>query len=967
MIRANTSETGLTLGQDDVNMTYMYGLGDFFSVMFEDTSVANLLLESSTMVASEVYSRFLQLTSTLSLEDIQTTTGSQVKLILINSTDLLEGTVAEYKLPENCASARYVANRPLAPTELLEQDVDYRITQGEDGSCKIRFAQPLESYAVSSRLLPDGTTKQYALWFVDAHLDERLISQYFGNLLSLSPENSSERFADFVYGLFYVYVQGPSLSTLRKGLNLVLGIPLARLNETVIDIRAYLQTDQYIVVTDQNQYLIPYGLQPKVAVGDTLRVGDEIASWVEVKDYVNDGDWWINLYIPNNIVPTVPPGQNTRYATPGSELDYVMRNYLKTHTFLVNVNVTTFKNNQQFSELFDIIKRAKPTYTQPIYVWTVLNDENVPFEDSLRFGIDSFHEEDVGGAYRYMRRNSTKQLLRGKSRFIRFNAPKLAANPVGEDVYLNSSDNTAQTLELNGYANTVTHFRPNTEEEIRWVELIANRSSDTWHRRRNQIGFRRDRTVVDSGMQAVTYVAQGPSQGTPDDAGDTPSSVSGAQRRTRLCDLFRDIPENARIVPLAVISQTELEEKCASLGVEAPSRSHRHFFLAGRTPMDAINMWAIDGAQPPGPRVQDLYPTLFRRDNPLKPTSDLNTQMLRQFLPDADKLTEVDALAGFRITCDLVSLCLLSHNPELASPSFLTVHDDLDQMGAEILTTPTRGMAPHGAPFYMGRANIALEDPVQVAEPGVDDPSAELAGFLQALGVDEQARVVPLTVVSEAEFELKCSFWGLTPPEDYERYFVMKTSVQRNALNVHVINDNVYQSTPVQLVGTRVNPLTGQEEPAYTLYPDFYRRDSDVPQYPGLTRYNLREYLPDYSDIDPRDMLLGYRAERGVIALYLVSNAAAVSAGDYWLISHTSSPRLQRVSSGEVEQQGLLVIPPYKNAPSLNYNTYDQAINDQAVNASLDMSQAKFMYRDMYNQTLPVTRGGMVLRHRVDH
>ena len=958
MIRANISDAGLGLGHDNVNMTYVYGLGDFFSVMFEDTSVTNLLLESSTVAASEIYSRFLQLTSTLSLEDIQTTTGSQVKLVLLNSTDHVSGTATEYRLPADYTSARYVANRPLAPTELLEDGVDYRIFQEEDGSCRIRFARPLEDYAISSRVLSDGTTKQYALWFADAHLDERLISSYFGNLIGLSPENSTERFANFVYGLYYVYVQGPTLDTLRKGLNLALGIPLARLTETVIDIRTYLQTDQFIVVTDQNQYLIPFGLQPRVAVGDVLNVGDEIASWVELKDYTNDGDWWVNLYIPSNLVPTQPPGQNTRYATPGSELDFVMRNYLKTHTFLVNINVTTFKNNQQFTELFNIIRRAKPAYTQPIYVWTVKSDEQVPLEDTFTVDLTSHYEEDIGGSYRYMRRNSSgHRLLRGKSRYIRFNAPPLAKNPVGESEYLNSSGNTMQATELSGYANTVSQFRPNTAEEVMWVNVIANRSSDTWHRRRNQIGFRRDRAVVDDAMQVIPQTPQ--------------DQTAPTLQRTRLSELFDGVPESARIVPLTVVSQAELELKCGLFGLEPPDRTHRHFILAGKVPTDAINSWAIDDGQPPGKALPDLYPALFRRDSDLKNTMDLNPQMLRQFLPDLADVSEIDLLAGFRITCDLVSLCQLSHNTELSSPSFLPVHDDLDTMDAEVVSYPMRGMAPHGSPFYLSRSNISMRvSPTPPDVPDAVDHSAEVAAFLQGLGVSEGARVVPLTVMSLTEFEMKCAQWHVAKPGPAERYFVMAGQRRQSAVNSTAIDGRETSAfTPIPLTGMQLSPVSGQVEQAYPLYPDFYRRDSDVPDYPGINRHVLHEYLPLRVEIDTRDMIMGFRLDRDVVALYLVSNGAILSTGNYWSVRYTTTLGLDRVSDGSLEAMGKLVITPYATGQnqSLGYNNYDQALNEHVVNAPLNLDEGEFFYRDMYNDSLPVTRGGMLLRHRVIH
>jgi len=116
-----------------------------------------------------------------------------------------------------------------------------------------------------------------------------------------------------------------------------------------------------------------------VAVDDVLSVGDEIAVWVEVKDYQNDGDWWINFMIPSHVLPNIPTDipERNRYATEGSYADYLMRNYLKKHTFLVNVKTVSFKNIQSFEQLSKIIADVKPSYTTPIYVWTVPTSDEI--------------------------------------------------------------------------------------------------------------------------------------------------------------------------------------------------------------------------------------------------------------------------------------------------------------------------------------------------------------------------------------------------------------------------------------------------------------------------------------------------------------------------------------------------------------------------------------------------------------
>jgi hypothetical protein len=127
-------------------------------------------------------------------------------------------------------------------------------------------------------------------------------------------------------------------------------------------------------------------LEPSVAVGDVLNATDELAQWIEVKDWIHDGDWWINLALPPQIMPYVPAGQPDRYAKAGSYADYLMRNFLKKHTFLVNVKTIDFKNLQNFEQLSSIINEVKPSWTYPIYIWTVpLVDENFNMDDSLFF------------------------------------------------------------------------------------------------------------------------------------------------------------------------------------------------------------------------------------------------------------------------------------------------------------------------------------------------------------------------------------------------------------------------------------------------------------------------------------------------------------------------------------------------------------------------------------------------------
>lgn len=901
MIRSTFSNSGVHIGENRDNMSYAYGLGDFFSLMFEDTSVPNLLLEADTLTASEVYSRFLQLTSTLSLEDIQTTVGSQIKLVLLDSSDLVEGTLSTYKLPLSIASSRYVANRPIMPTALLEDKVDFDITQDDYGNCFIRLAKPLASstgyhpyseYAFSSRVLPNGNT-QYALWFVDVNVDEGLVAKYFGNLLGVQAKSSTEAFANFVYGLYYVYTQGPTLTVLKRGLNLVLGIPLARMDETVIDIRMYLQTDQYLVLTDENQYVIPYGLPPSVSIGDRVKAGQELAEWIEVKDFSNDGEWWVNLYIPTTIIPEPQSGYVSRYATPGSPVDYVMRNYLKTHTFLVRVNVTTFKNLQTFSDLISVIKKSKPAYTQPIYVWAVGNDEVLGLEESnLGIQIDSREELDLGNSYPHMKRYSSAPLNRSNTRFIRWNSPASVASAIGSDATLKSSNNNVQQVGISGYSNPQSMTRGNSWEELDWINILATRSSDTWRGTRDQVGYRRGNIVsyvdpVRSGEYTTVLNGSIPelngwSQSTAasidsshvNEAYDIPQE-SLLHDYVQLSSVFKELPTSARIVPLAVLLKEEVDQKLDILSLTYDSVSGRTLIPVTKIsryinrneihyPILEQSLQSLWGSST-NPSPLDLVKFIGTRHYklcsedsvpgywltpPPSMNKDMCPSMLYQGATSLAAASEGDSLLIADITCQLKAVYLVSIDSQSSMPSCLPIENTTEPTSAVVSGLASRGMATHNSPFYLRRGSLTLSD--QSESPTIPDAKEELLSFLSDSRVAEGSKVIPLSVISTSEVLDKAALWG-EPVSTTDQYYMLRHPYPKRVRAEYGLKkaswftalspslNSMYQDSS----GT--TPVTGYEQPV-GLISDRYGLGGDAIQTVAdrrpvvRARYNLLRY-----------------------------------------------------------------------------------------------------------------------------
>lgn len=688
MTRANFNENGLAIGQNQTNMTYLYGLSDFFTVMFEDTDKVNLLLEASTEGPAEVYSKFLQLTSTLSIAGIQETLGVSIELVILQKTAAVQGGVNLYTLPKTITNSRYIANRPFLPTVTLEQGVDYQLEVSTNGTVNIRFAADITTLGFSTNINSSGV-QQFALWFVDAEIDERLISSQYGNLIGVTPENSTDAFYNFIYGLYYVYINGPTLDLVRKGLNLVLGIPLARANETVLSIQQYLNTDQYIVITSQNQYLIPFGIAPSVNVGDNIVVGQELAQWVVISDYLSDGDWWINLQIPESIIPQLPPGQKDRFATAGSHFDYLMRTYLKKHTFLVNVNVSSFENLQSFAQLSDIIHKVKPSYTQPIYVWTVDSGiDTLTISDDASFSISVLPYRCERLQYpieRMHRDNTTDQLTRSCPIFIRSNVPLSVTKTIGTDPYLTGTQTGVNGGVMTGFLNPQSQFRTNTTVETSWLTGMFQRNHDQIHIPRSIVGFNRSSqdTTLTNG-QAVTWYNQ---------------------------------PAGYKVIPLYITRQFDIASKCLACNTDIPPINQWVFTIFNLSYDSTINGAPINVlAVDDGGTISAVSPlvtyfnTLFFRGSTVGYLGPLipDIAFTATYAPSVSDITGTDYIMGVRIIEDVVGIYWVTANQNTKAPYYFPV-GQADSATITYSMPITRGHQGIGTPFYTLRGADPLD------------------------------------------------------------------------------------------------------------------------------------------------------------------------------------------------------------------------------------------------------------------
>lgn len=364
------------------SLPYIYGLSDFWQVWFEDKEVLDRTMEATSYQLSEVYSKFLQLCSTISLSAIRETFHSDLRLLLVNTSAPLENQVAgsfpyAYLLEEKVLGIRYLFNKPMFPTKTFEDGVHFRVENGV-----LYLTKPIEQLGLATRkVLVDGVEyNQFSVWASDVEIDEQLLWKYFGQFVRVGPSTSTRLFKDYIQGLFFLYSNGPSLDLLARGLNLALGIPLARDNETVLRIIQDPETGNWSIITANNSYTIPYQIAPVVEEGDELVVGQEV-SWVaQVQDYKSQDSWWINLAIPRELLKDIPSNVPTT-AIKGSTFDYLMRKFLKYHTFLVQIDINADFDSASMTEMIRLVKDARPSYTFPVFVWRVPIEDDPLLED----------------------------------------------------------------------------------------------------------------------------------------------------------------------------------------------------------------------------------------------------------------------------------------------------------------------------------------------------------------------------------------------------------------------------------------------------------------------------------------------------------------------------------------------------------------------------------------------------------
>jgi len=244
---------------------------------------------------------------------------------------------------------------------LLRRNIDYFIEEFR-GRSSLRFV------AGNAGDLGDvwqGEVPPDRLWAEVTYLDNRpTIEANFGIPAELTLDQFSELDSDLDYlsavrGLWYSFINGPTMFNLRVGTQILLGLPYAEEPGTIEEIRTdFSPTQGRILMRDAantavvRSYSFPSSLTLEINpdTGVTYAVGDSVTQFAplvqgaEVVDYIKDPSWFQGI-LNQGIFFEVE----------------------KFHKFMVRVDSAVF-NLSSMMFVRNFILRVKPTYVFPLFI-----------------------------------------------------------------------------------------------------------------------------------------------------------------------------------------------------------------------------------------------------------------------------------------------------------------------------------------------------------------------------------------------------------------------------------------------------------------------------------------------------------------------------------------------------------------------------------------------------------------------
>lgn len=331
----------------------------FASLVDEEQDFSTLLDGRTLTITSGPNAGSYLINSVISPHEIQIAGNFPVE----QSTDVVYRINAYphgIKVDKAIGSIPYLQDLVDNPTLLLVEDVDYTV---RDGILSVRNAFRLSSIG------PEDLQKRQS-WAEIVKINKETPYRNFGVLIDFFRENSEE-YKLALQGLWYTFWTGSTPGNLGRGLHILLGLPFAKKEGTVSRVD---EDAEEIDVTDSRgqiiTYTIPSGLDPSVAVGDTVDRFDSLTTGVDIIDRNNEpgfvanrlGRAGIERFLTSKATRGIGNTDETKALT-----------LLENHLFLPQVLTAALTQRVNVDELVTFLDNMKPQWTE--YVFSFSSEE----------------------------------------------------------------------------------------------------------------------------------------------------------------------------------------------------------------------------------------------------------------------------------------------------------------------------------------------------------------------------------------------------------------------------------------------------------------------------------------------------------------------------------------------------------------------------------------------------------------
>lgn len=298
----------------ELGKTLLSAIGSFWSQIFADRARFNTELDGSAELFLQAQLNFLETVATVSRFETPVFHKERWRILLLRESALLPsagilkygdgavygpqpGTgqvflygvpsleVFAFELPDKTLAEvkAFISNRIIDPSVVLTQGVDFTIDRNLEA---IIFSQdPFKNELFSKRPIYGANNEiideEIALIIFEGNFDINLMFNHFGYAVDSAIIKSSQFYKDFINAFWNTFVRTPTLTDIRALLAAITGIPTVIENVETVEFLEKIG-NQLQIITDKTVYKFKATVNPIVAVGDVLEIGDELVDSVKI-------------------------------------------------------------------------------------------------------------------------------------------------------------------------------------------------------------------------------------------------------------------------------------------------------------------------------------------------------------------------------------------------------------------------------------------------------------------------------------------------------------------------------------------------------------------------------------------------------------------------------------------------------------------------------------------------------------